>query len=112
MKIRSYLDTEPTEEIPGVIKRDVIAADDGAPRFCMRVFEVKPGSSTPFHSHWWEHEVFILSGRGIVVNEQGETPIQKDGVIFVPPDEKHRFVNNDHEPLRFICVIPRIPSNS
>ncbi len=62
MKVSNYLDVEPTQEVSGVVKRDVITADDGAPHFCMRVFEVRPGSSSPSHSHWWEHEVFILSG--------------------------------------------------
>ncbi len=106
MKVTSYLDTKSIQELPGVVKREVINADDGAPNFCMRVFELEPGSSTPSHSHWWEHEVFVLSGRGVVVGEQGETHIAKDSVVFVPPDEHHYFVNNSNEILRFICVIP------
>ena len=109
MKVSNYLDIEPAEEVPGVLKREVISAKDGAPRFCMRVFEVEPGSSTPSHSHWWEHEVFILSGQGVAVSSQGETPIGKDSVIFVAPDEQHCFLNTSNEPLRFICVIPLHP---
>ena len=54
MKVSSYSDTKPVPELPGVVKREVINADDGAPRFCMRVFEVEPGSSTPSHSNWWD----------------------------------------------------------
>ena len=108
MKVSKYLDTKPVQELPGVVKREVVNADDGAPRFCMRVFEVEPGSSTPSHSHWWEHEVFVLSGRGVVVGEQGETQIAKDSVIFVPPEEIHCFKNNGDEILRFICVIPLV----
>ena len=106
MKITSYLDTKPKQELLGVVKRGVINADDGAPRFCMRVFDLEPTSSTPAHSHWWEHEVFVLSGRGVVVGEQRETQITKDSVVFVPPDEHHCFINNGSETLRFICVIP------
>jgi len=106
MKVSDYLDIKPVQELPGVVKREVINADDGAPNFCMRVFEVEPGSSTPSHSHPWEHEVFVLSGRGVVLGGEGETQIAKDSVVFVPPDEHHCFVNNGDEPLRFICVIP------
>jgi len=106
MKVRKYLDTKPTQEFPGVVKREVINADDGAPNFCMRVFEVEPGSSTPPHSHPWEHEAYVLSGRGVVVSGEKETQIAKDSVVFVPPNEHHCFVNNGTEPLRFICVIP------
>lgn len=106
MKVSSYQDTEPVQELPGVVKREVINARDGAPNFCMRVFDVEPGSSTPSHSHQWEHEVFVLSGRGIVASELGEIPIEKDSVVFVTPNEPHCFVNTSTEVLRFICVIP------
>ncbi len=106
MKVCNYIDAEPVTELPGVVKREVITGDDGAPRFCMRVFEVEPGSSTPSHSHWWEHEVFILSGKGVVVSGEGETPIAEGSVVFVAPDEHHCFVNKGDETLRFICVVP------
>ena len=106
MKVSKYLDKEATQELPGVLKREVINADDGAPNFCMRVFEVEPGSSTPSHSHPWEHEVYVLDGQGVAVSQQGETPIARDSVVFVPPDEHHCFTNNGQETLRFICVIP------
>ena len=106
MKVSNYLDTKPVQELPGVVKREVITAGDGAPNFCMRVFEVEPGSSTPSHSHEWEHEVFVLSGRGVVVSGEGKTEIAKDSVIFIAPNEHHCFINNGDEPLRFICLIP------
>lgn len=106
MKVKSYSETEPTEEAPGVLQRVVIGADEGAPRFVMRVFEVKPGSSTPFHSHWWEHEVFILSGKGIVKGEGREESIKEGTVVFIAPNEEHCFTNTGNDTLRFICVIP------
>jgi mannose-6-phosphate isomerase-like protein (cupin superfamily) len=45
----------------------------------------------------------------MVTGEQKETLIARDSVVFVPPDEKHCFVNNGNEPLRFICLIPHTP---
>ncbi len=108
MKVSNYRDTEPTQELSGVVRREVITAEDGAPNFCMRVFEVAPGSSTPSHSHPWEHEVFILSGRGVVAGERGESQVAKDSVIFVASNEHHCFFNNGNEVLRFICVIPLV----
>ena len=106
MIVSSYLDTKPVQEVPGLVKREVVCADKGAKNFCMRVFDVKPGSSTPSHEHPWEHEVFVLSGRGVAIGEQGETQIAKDSVVFIPPDEHHCIVNNGSETLRLICVIP------
>ncbi len=106
MKICHYFDVKPTHESPGVAEYDVITADDGAPNFCMRVFEVEAGSSTPSHSHPWEHEVFVISGRGVVVGEEGGTEIAKGSVVFIAPDENHCLVNKGHDPLRFVCLIP------
>ncbi len=106
MKVINYADTKPTQELPGVLKREVITARDGAPNFCMRVFEVEPGSSTPDHSHPWEHEVFILAGQGVVRGEPGETAIGAGSVVFIAPGEQHCFINTGDQVLRFICLIP------
>ena len=111
MKVSKYLDTKPIQILAGVVKREVITADDGAPHFCMRVFEVEPGSSIPLHSHPWEHEIFVLSGQGAVLSEGGETQVVKENVIFVPPNERHGFANNSNQSLRFICAIPLLPSD-
>lgn len=106
MKVINYADTKPTQELSGVLKREVITARDGAPNFCMRVFEVEPGSSTPDHSHPWEHEVFILAGRGVVRGEPGETEIGAGSVVFIAPGEQHCFINTGDQLLRFVCLIP------
>ncbi len=106
MRVSKYFDSEPIEERSGVVVRDVIRADDGAPNFYMRVLEIAPGSSTAPHTHWWEHEVFVLDGQGVVAGETGETPIARDSVIFTAPDEPHCFINRGDEPLRFILLNP------
>lgn len=106
MKVSKYSETEATLMLPGVLKREVINASDGAPNSCMRVFDLEPGSSTPSHSHPWEHEVYVLSGRGVVEGREGEKEISADSVVFIAPDEHHCFINNSNETLRFICVIP------
>ena len=106
MKVSNYLETEATLELPGVLKREVINASDGAPNSCMRIFELEPGSSTPSHSHAWEHQVYVLSGNGVVEGLAGEREISRDSVVFVVPEEHHCFKNTSKETLRFICVIP------
>ena len=106
MKVIYYRDAEAIEEVKGVSRRDVITREDGAPTFSMRVFEVEAGSSTPSHSHPFEHEVFILTGRGVVVGNEGAISIGKESVVFVASGEPHCFVNTGNEPLRFVCVIP------
>jgi quercetin dioxygenase-like cupin family protein len=104
--IGGYLEVEPREEVPGAVMREVVTAEDGAPNFTMRVFEVSPGSQTPFHSHPWEHEVYVISGKGVVKGKQGEIEIGAESVVFIPADEYHCFVPTGDEALRFVCVIP------
>ena len=106
MKIAKLSDTKPTQELSGVFKRDVITARDGAPNFCMRVFDVEPKSSPPDHSHPWEHEVFVLSGEGVVRSNEGESEIGAGSVVFIAPGEPHCFINTGQTVLRFVCLIP------
>jgi quercetin dioxygenase-like cupin family protein len=106
VKVRNYREVNPDTELPGIALHTVISAQDGAPRFAMRVFEVQPGSSTPFHTHAWEHEVFILSGQGKVRDKDGEHHLQPDDAVLVPPNEEHCFVNSGSDVLRFVCCIP------
>ncbi len=90
----------------GVNIRWLVSEKDGAPTFALRLFEVEPGGYTPYHEHPWEHEVFILEGKGVLVTEEGEIPFEKNYFIFVPPGEKHQFKNAGNETLKFLCIVP------
>ena len=107
IRIQDFRDVEPHPEIEGVTMRVVIGPDEGAPFFNMRVFEVEPGHSTPHHSHWWEHEVFVLSGEGVVKTTDGDVPIRHGSTVFVPGGEMHQFQNTGSDVLRFICLVPQ-----
>lgn len=108
MKVKHYMDvpTEPAAEAPGVAIRWLIAQSSGADNFAMRVIEVQPGAATPFHTHPFEHETYVLEGVGGLCTEDEEMPLRIGSFAFVPPDIKHQFVNRGEAPLRFICVIP------
>jgi quercetin dioxygenase-like cupin family protein len=94
-----------TEGASRVKIQELITAAQGAPTFAMRLFEVEPGGHTPLHEHSWEHEVFIVAGEGEVRGEQAAAFGTGDAV-FVPPGEKHQFVNTGPGVLKFICCIP------
>jgi len=110
MVIQHYKDVKamiPEEPgVSGVKMRRVIAEKEGARNFVMRVFEVEPGGNTPLHSHGWEHEVFILKGTGVVVDQSGEHEVKSGDVIFVPGGEEHQFRNTGDKAWEFICLIP------
>ena len=86
--------------------RWLINEKQNAPNFAMRRFEVAPGGQTPFHSHPWEHEVYVIEGNAVAVSKDGETPISPGSVVLVMPDEEHNFVNNGNTDFVFLCMIP------
>jgi len=110
MKLKHYSEI-PLEEVEmdgakGASIRWLISQKDGAPNFATRMFEVEPGGFTPYHTHSWEHENFIVSGEGALVTEEGDKPFKEGDVIYVPPQFKHSYKNTGDTTLKFLCVIP------
>ena len=86
--------------------RWLINREIGAKNFAMRLFEMEPGGYSPLHSHNWEHEVFVLEGNGILVNNTSKKSFKSGDVIYVPPNEMHQFRNEGKKILKFLCLIP------
>ena len=111
MKIFPYTDVEAKDAEGGSSKlkvRWLITKETGAENFAMRLFEMEAGGNSPFHSHSWEHEVFILEGEGLVVGEEKEVKFKAGDIIFLPPNEKHQLKNNGKKSVKFLCLIPYI----
>jgi quercetin dioxygenase-like cupin family protein len=109
MKVFHYDDVKAKSADEGASKlkvRWLITKEMGAPNFAMRLFEMEPKGYSPFHSHSWEHEVFILEGEGIMVNAEGEKRFKAGDVVFILPNEKHQFKNNGAKSLQFLCLVP------
>jgi len=96
------------EGVKGVEKQVLLGPEDGVPNFIMRQFTVALGGYTFYHTHDFEHEIYILSGTGVARSDRGETSFSKDTAILVKPNEVHQFVNNGTEPLVFLCLIPKM----
>jgi quercetin dioxygenase-like cupin family protein len=107
IQVQDFREVEARPAVDGVTMRVAIGPEQGAPFFNMRVFEVQPGHATPHHSHWWEHEVFVLAGRGVVKTDEGDRPIGHGSTVFVPGGEMHQFQNTGDDVLRFICLVPQ-----
>ena len=109
MKVIPFQNVEEEQAEQGahnVTVRWLITQEDGAENFAMRHFQIAPGGYTPFHSHDWEHGVFILQGKGKVRIENREWGIHEGDVIFIPANTEHQFQNMTRDPVRFICLIP------
>lgn len=110
MKISHYskIEEQPVEDakVFGVSRRILISAKDNAPNFTMRLFHVQAGGYTYYHSHDFEHEVFVIEGEGEVVTPEGLKSFKKGYGIFVAPGEIHQFKNTGKNLLSFLCLVP------
>jgi quercetin dioxygenase-like cupin family protein len=106
---RDYQDVEAESVGDGITIRWAIGRDEGAPNFALRVIEFAPGVVFPSHEHPYEHEIFVLEGKGVVEGPQTTVAMRPGVVIYVPPDEVHGYRNCGDSPLRFVCVIPHRP---
>lgn len=110
VRIGKAYDIEPqlidNEKAKRVQKRVLIGRAMGAENFIMRLFTVEEGGHSPFHSHDWEHEVYIVSGEATVVKEDSKEVVTAGSFVFVPSNVLHQFKNTGKGNLEFICVIP------
>jgi len=107
VNINSVSDETVTEEgAKGARIKWLISEKDGAPNFLMRHFTVEPGGFTPFHSHDWEHEVYILEGQGRVRYEDREEEIRPGDAVLIPPGKQHQF-RAGSVTLKFLCLVPK-----
>ena len=108
MIVRNYREVkaEPVVEEPGVAVHWLVSELGEAPNFALRLYELEPETRTATHTHYWEQDVFVVSGTGAVVGEEGEIPLSAGDVVYVPPGEQHQFVNTGHKVFRFLVVLP------
>jgi len=97
---------EAAEGLPGVRIRWIVGKNVDAPNYAMRIIEVDPDCATAHHAHPWEHEVYVLEGKGIVRGANGTAELHPGICVYTAPDEPHCFTNTGDGMLRFICVIP------
>ncbi len=113
-KVGHWRDVEaekvPEEMAKGTTIRWLIRREDGAPLFAMRVFEVEPGGHIKAHEHPWEHEIFILAGRGVVRIGGRDYSVEEGYYLYIPPNTVHEYFNTGNTVLRFLCIIPHEPS--
>ena len=93
----------------GVSVQRPIASSDGSPVFSFRVFTIKPGGTTPYHTHEWEHLNYIIEGEGALVDSNGEEhPVKQGDFALVLPNEQHCYKNTAEQgDLVMICGVPK-----
>ena len=94
--------------VKNVEKRVLVGPKNNAPTFSMRRFTVGPGGCSPHHTHPWEHEVYILAGKGEVRYAEGSQAVGPGDFAYVPPNDEHQFVNTGDDVFEFLCMVPLV----
>ncbi len=80
----------------------------GSERFALRLYTVEKGGHTPLDQHEYEHQVYVLSGQGLVKqskeNPQALRTLRAGDTVFIPSNAVHQFINERDEPFVFLCV--------
>ena len=92
--------------VKGTVKQNLLSNVDNTPTFSMRRFTITPGGFTFHHTHDFEHEIYVLSGKGYIKVKDGDRRITQGTAGLIMPNEVHQFVNDGDEPLVFLCIIP------
>jgi uncharacterized cupin superfamily protein len=69
--------------------------------FDVEILRVPPGQKPyPYHSHSAQWEFYhVISGRGVVRDEEGTTPVVAGDAFIYEPGQPHQFVNDGAEDL-------------
>ncbi len=103
----NWKDVQP-EEVKGMAEKTTVRwLIKDAPNFQMRLFEVEKGGRIYPHSHPWEHEIFILSGRGKIRIGCETIEVKEGDFLLIPPNVEHEYWNTGEGVLRFLCLIPK-----
>ena len=78
--------------------------------FDVEIVRIEPGKSPyPYHSHSAQWEFYhVLAGRGVVRDQEGNTPIEAGDAFLFKPGEPHQVTNDGTENL-IICVVADNP---
>jgi quercetin dioxygenase-like cupin family protein len=80
----------------------------GSDNFALRLYTIGRGGHTPLDQHAYEHQVYVLSGRGLLRHseetESSLRTLQAGDTIFIPSNAIHQFSNELDEPFVFLCV--------
>src|SRR5262249_25679737 len=82
---------------------EFVGEKEGAP-ISAYIVNAKPGQGPPLHTHPYVEVIFMLEGHATVTvgNEQCEA--EAGGIVVVPANTPHRFVNSGETLLRQIDI--------
>ncbi len=85
------------------MSREFVGETEGAP-FSAYIVEAKPGQGPPLHKHPYVEVAFTIEGRATITVGDEEREVKRGGIVVIPADTPHRFVNSGATTLRQIDI--------
>lgn len=101
MTVRRLEDIAPSlSEVAGVTVWELKRVEDVE----LKVVDLEPTTSTPFHSHPHAHSALVVAGAGVLRLEGGDHPLSAEDMFSVDPHEPHAILSSGPGPLRLVCL--------
>ena len=92
------------EELPFAgMSHEFVGQDQGAP-FSAYVVTAKPGQGPPLHTHPYVEVAFTIEGTATITVGQETRAVKGGGIVVIPANTPHRFVNSGDTTLRQIDI--------
>ena len=92
------------EQLPFVgMSHEFVGETQGAP-FSAYLVTAKPGQGPPLHEHPYVEVAFTLEGCATITVGDETREVKAGGIVVIPADTPHRFVNSGDTTLRQIDV--------
>jgi len=92
------------EQLPFVgMSHEFVGEKQGAP-FSAYIVNAKPGQGPPLHTHPYVEVAFTLEGCASITVGHETQEVKAEGIVVIPANTPHRFVNSGNTILRQIDV--------
>ncbi len=92
------------EQLPFAgMSHEFVGEKEGAP-FSAYIVTAKPGQGPPLHTHPYVEVAFTLEGSATITVGDETRKVKAGGIVVIPAETPHRFVNSGDSILRQIDV--------
>jgi mannose-6-phosphate isomerase-like protein (cupin superfamily) len=92
------------EQLPFVgMSSEFVGETQGAP-FSAYIVKARPGQGPPLHKHPYVEVAFTFEGCATITVGDEQREVQAGGIVVIPADTPHRFVNSGDTTLRQIDI--------
>ena len=96
------------ELVPGLFQIHYIDKSSGAGGVSMGVVTLMPGAQLKTHVHKLEDAMIVIEGKGLLILEGEEYPIEEGMGLLAPAGKPHGLKNNSDKPLRIVYTWPGV----